>query len=89
MSVLPSTANGTELGYQECRDSPFLRYGTKPPDLPSHCGGCEVAFSNCHALDCKKGGLVTACHNYILSLGLASKVPKLTHYGMVLFQTRA
>ena len=27
--------------------------------------------------------------SYILSLGLATEVPKLTHYGMVLFQTRA
>ena len=27
--------------------------------------------------------------SFFLSLGLATEVPKLTHYGMVLFQTRA
>ena len=26
---------------------------------------------------------------FFISLGLATEVPKLTHYGMVLFQTRA
>ena len=55
--------NGTELGTQEWRDSLFLRYGLEPPDLPSHCDGCDAKFSISHALDCKKGGLVTARHN--------------------------
>ena len=31
--------------------------------MPYHCEGCSVSFSICHALDCKKGGLVTARHN--------------------------
>ena len=63
ITVLLSTVNGTELGAQEWRDALFLRYGMKPPDLPSHCDGCEAKISISHALDCKKGGLVTACHN--------------------------
>ena len=59
----PSTVNGTELGAQEWRDAAFLRYGLEPPDLPKHCDGCNARFSICHALDCKRGGLVTARHN--------------------------
>ena len=61
--MLTSTVNGTELGAQEWRDALFLRYGLDPPDLPSHCDGCDAKFTISHALDCKKGGLITACHN--------------------------
>ena len=61
--VLPSTVNVTELGAQEWRDTLFLRYGLKPPDLPKYFYGCEAQFTISHALDCKKGGLVTARHN--------------------------
>ena len=63
LTVLPSTVNGTELGGQEWHDALFLRYGLEPPELPTHCDGCEARFTISHALDCKKGGLVTARHN--------------------------
>ena len=59
----PYTVNGTELGSQEWRDAFLLRYVFEPPDLPSHCDGCQAKFSISHDLDCKKGGLVTARHN--------------------------
>ena len=75
LSVLPSTVNGTELGAQEWRDFLFLRYGIKPTDLPSHCDGCGAAFSICNALDCKKGGVVMVCHNYLCD-GVANFVGK-------------
>ena len=65
LSVLPSTANGTELGAQEWRDSLFMRYGIEPPNLPDHCNRCGAAFSICHTLDCKKGGLITEIQNEI------------------------
>ena len=63
LTVQPSTVNRAELGAQEWRDSAFLQYGLKPPDLPKHCDSCNAKFSICHALDCKRGGLVTARHN--------------------------
>ena len=63
LTVLPSTVNGTKLGAQEWRDALFLQYGLEPPDLPSHCDGCDTKLTISHALDCKKGGLVTARHN--------------------------
>ena len=63
LKVQPSTVNGTELGAEEWSDALFLRYGLNPPDLPTHCDGCQAKFSISHALDCKKVGLVTARHN--------------------------
>ena len=62
-TVQPSMVNGTELGVQEWLDSLFLRYGLDPPDLPHYCDSCNAKFSICHALDCKRGGLVAARHN--------------------------
>ena len=63
MTVQPSTVNGTELGAQEWHDALFLRYGLDPQDLPTHCDSCQSKFLISHALDCEKGGLVTARHN--------------------------
>ena len=63
LMVQTSTVNGTDLGAQEWRDAAFLRYGLDPPDLPKNCDGCNARLSICHALDCKRGGLVTARHN--------------------------
>ena len=63
LTVQPSTVNGTELGAQEWRDAAFLRYILESPDLSKNYDGCNARFSICHALDCKRGGLVTARHN--------------------------
>ena len=63
LTVQPETVNGTELGSQEWRDAAFLCYGLEPPDHPKYCDGCNDRFSICHALDCNRGGLVTARHN--------------------------
>ena len=54
---------GQSWGAHEWRDALFLRYGLYPPDLPNYCDGCQARFSISHALDCRKGGLVTARHN--------------------------
>jgi hypothetical protein len=60
--VLPSTVNGTELS----RDALLLWYATRgPPDLPPFCDGCNQKCSVCHALECKKDGLVISRHNEI------------------------
>jgi hypothetical protein len=65
LSVLPSLVYGTDLSAQEFRDSLLLRYSRSPADLPSHCYGCGQKFTVCHALECKKGGLVISRHNEI------------------------
>ena len=63
LTMQPSTVNGTELCAQEWRDAAFLRYVLDPPDPPKNCDGCNAQFSICHALDCKRGSLVTARQN--------------------------
>jgi hypothetical protein len=75
LSVLPPTANGTELSAQEFRDALLLRYARCPPDLLIQCDGCQQKFSVHHALECKRGGLVISRHNEIRDelSGLASK----------------
>ena len=63
LSVIPSTVNDTELGSRYWRDSLFLCYGINPTDLLDHYDSFGSAFAICHALDCNKGGLITAHHN--------------------------
>ena len=81
ITVQPSTVNGTELGAREWRNALFLRYGLEPLDLPTYCDGCQAKFSISHALDCKKGGLVTARHNELRDwvADLAGKVFNPSH----------
>ena len=61
--VASSSLNITDLGAQEWRDSIFLQYGIKTPDLPQHCNGCGVWFSILYALYCRKVSLVMSSHN--------------------------
>ena len=63
LTVQLSTMNVTDMGAQEWCDALFLRYGLKPPDLLNYCDGCNAKLSICHALNCKRGGLVTVRHN--------------------------
>ncbi len=65
LSVLPSTANGTELSAQEFQDASSMRHAETPHNFPAKCDGCDAHFSLQHALSCKKGGLVIFRHNEI------------------------
>ena len=67
LNVLPSTFNGTQLSQEEFTDSVRLRFGLQPLALPAKCDGCHQAFSVEHAMQCKKGGLITLRHNDISS----------------------
>ena len=49
-------------GYVGMVRCPLPEIWPRSPDLPRYCNGCNATFSIFHALDCKWGGLVTACH---------------------------
>ena len=51
------------------------------PRPPKYCHGFQARFTISHALDCKKGGLVTACHNELRDgvADLAGKAFKPSH----------
>ena len=51
------------LSSHEFRDAITLRYKLIPKGLTSMCDGCSENFDLCPALNCKKGGLVSAHHN--------------------------
>ena len=78
LSVLP-----IHRQWDGVRDYLFLIYGINLPDLPSHCNVCWAAFSICHALYWKRGGLVTASHNE-----LRDGVAKLAGKAFTLVQVR-
>ena len=48
ITVLLSMVNGMELGDQEWRYTLFPCYDIEPPDLPSHCDGCNKKCSIYH-----------------------------------------
>ena len=52
-----------KTGAQKWLDTLFLLYDVDPPDLHKLYDDYNVNFCICHALDCKKGGLVMAHHN--------------------------
>ena len=63
LAVLMSMVNIAELGDQYCLDTIFLHYGIEPPDLPTHCDGCNTKFTIFNSLDCKKNDLIRTHHN--------------------------
>ena len=67
LSVTPSHVSGTILSSTEFRDALMLRYTRVPSNLPPSCDGCGESkkFDVNHALNCKKGVLVTARHDEI------------------------
>jgi hypothetical protein len=61
-TILPSSANGTELSNHEWRDCFLLCYSLLPLGLPLKCDGCGRDFSIYHTLKCKYGGLIVLRH---------------------------
>jgi hypothetical protein len=67
LTYTPLAANNTTLDHHTFRDYFAIRYGTQPVNAQSRCDGCSdrPAFDLDHALNCKKGGMVTWRHNEV------------------------
>ena len=65
LTALPIAHHHFDLSATEFRDALALRYNRPLLKMPTNCDGCGAATSLEHALDCKKGGLVTQRHNEV------------------------
>ena len=68
LTAVPILKDSFNLTAVEFRDTLCLRYSKPLLQLPLHCDGCGSEFTITHALDCKKGGLVTQRHNEVRDL---------------------
>ena len=67
LTAVPLVDQGLVLNKQEFRDSLRLRYNMPLSDLPSKCV-CGEKYTVCHALSCKKGGVVAQRHDGVRNL---------------------
>ena len=68
LSIIPTQDNFFSMSPDEFRDALALRYLFTPKNVPSTCDSCGEDFNICHALNCKKGGLVSARHKEMWDL---------------------
>ena len=64
LSILPIAEHGFALHKGAFRDALCLRYGWRPPHLPSHCV-CGKQLTVEHAMSCSRGGFPSIRHNEI------------------------
>ena len=65
LTVLPIARHHFNLSAGEFQDALAMRYGRSLLSMPSICDRCGELFTLGHALDCKKGGLITQRHNEV------------------------
>ena len=70
LTIVPTQENGFAMNGNEFRDAIAIQYGRTPSKLPLLCDADGEEFSVCHALNCRKGGLVSYRHNELRDLNL-------------------
>lgn len=75
LTTLPLKEWGYDLNKQQFWDAIRIRYNWNLERLPSQCI-CGARFDLCHALSCKKGGMVTLRHNEVrdITAGLLKEI---------------
>ena len=75
LGVLPLAEHGFILNKREFSDALTLRYNLNIRGLPSQCLYGQI-FDITYAMNCKRGGFITMCHNEIrdFEANLLSKV---------------
>ena len=75
LNTLPVAEHGFALHKGGFRDALCLRYGWRPPHLPSHCI-CGKSFTVEHAMNCSRGGFPSIRHNELrdITADILSKV---------------
>ena len=63
LNVLSLAHHHFDLSAQQFCDALCLRYHRPLSLMPASCDGCGGDFSLTHTLECRKGSLVTQCHN--------------------------
>ena len=63
--MIPTSKHHFDLSAQKFRNALALQYKKPLLCVPSICDGCGASFDLSHALICRKGALVTQCHNEI------------------------
>ena len=63
LQAIPDRLNGTILSANEWRDNTRIRFNLEPLDMPRRCDGCGECMTVEHALQCKRGGLVSIRHD--------------------------
>lgn len=69
LTTLPLKEWGYDLNKQQSWDAIRIRYNWNLERLPTECV-CGEKFDLCHALSCKKGGMVTLRHNELRDITL-------------------
>ncbi|KAL7480493.1 hypothetical protein ACHAW6_006188 [Cyclotella cf. meneghiniana] len=63
LSTIQKRFSGTKLTTDDLLDNIAIQCGQRPANLPDQCNGCGAGLTLEHGLSCKRGGLISICHD--------------------------